>query len=100
MEHHIQSAEENLIEGLKFKLPSTASYVIDRRQVQFSQQGSNIYTPTGTRLIKFHLASDEWLDPSTLKFNFKLQNTGATGTDLWMIGGPWTFFKRLRRSSC
>ncbi len=59
--------EDQLIDGLSFKMNPGASYVIDRRSVTFHPQRSNIYRPTsGTKLIRILLTGDNWLDPSTL----------------------------------
>ena len=45
--------EEQLIDGLSFKMNPGASYVVDRRSVNYHPQGSNIYkTSSGTKLIR------------------------------------------------
>ena len=55
--------EDKLVDGLSFKLAPGASYVQDRRSVTFHPQGSNIYSPVqGTRMIKFLLSGDNWID--------------------------------------
>ena len=90
------SVEDRLIDGLSFKLAPGASYVTDRRSVTYHPQGSNIYKPlTGTKLIRFNLTGDSWLDPSTLRFSYTLKNNSATEA-LRPIGGPWAFFRRMR----
>ena len=75
-----------------------ASYVTDRRSVSFFPQGSNIYKPqTGTKVIKIALTgTGEWLDPSTLQLQFKLENTGGANKALYVVGQPHTFFRRAR----
>jgi hypothetical protein len=68
MEAHANSVEDYLIDGLTYKLNAGASYVTNRRSVTFYPQGSNIYTPAqGVKLIKFTIAGDEYLDPSTFR---------------------------------
>ena len=90
------SVEDRLIDGLSFKLAPGASYVTDRRSVTYHPQGSNIYKPlTGTKLIRFNLTGDSWLDPSTLRFSYTLKNNSATEA-LRPVGGPWAFFRRMR----
>ena len=73
--------EDQLIDGLSFKLNPGASYVIDRRSVAYRPQGSNIYQPgSGTKLIRILLTGDQWLDPSTIRVMFTLNNTSAVAT--------------------
>ena len=65
------SLEDRLIDGLSFKLNPGASYATDRRSVTFHPQGSNIYKPgSGTKVVRFHLTGDSWMDPSTFRFAF------------------------------
>ena len=89
--------EDKLVDGLSFKLAPGASYVQDRRSVTFHPQGSNIYSPIqGTRMIKFLLSGDNWMDPSTFRIAFDLKNIGEANKRLRPLGGPHTFFKRVR----
>ena len=88
--------EDKLIDGLSFKLAPGASYVVDRRSVTYHPQGSNIYMPgAGTKLIRILLTGDNWLDTSTFRIMFNLNNTDDT-KELKTISGPWSFFKRMR----
>ena len=91
------SIEDFLVDGLSFKLNKGDSYVNERKSVTFHPQGSNIYSTNGTKLIKLLVSSDNWLDPSTFRVMFDLVNM-ESGTDkqLRPLGGPWTFFKRMR----
>jgi hypothetical protein len=90
--------EDKLIDGLSFKLSPGASYVVDRRSVTYHPQGSNIYkVGAGTKLIRILLTGDNWLDPSTLRVMFTLNNDDSgIGKSLRPIGGPWSFFRRMR----
>ena len=92
------SLEDTLIDGLSFKLAKTASYITNRRSCTFHPQGSNIYSSTnGTKLIKITISGNEWLDPSTFRIMYDLHNTDATAAHrLRPIGGPWSFFSRMR----
>ena len=91
------SLEDYLIDGLSFKLGKTASYVQSRRFVTYHPQGSNVYSTNGTKLIKFHISGSDWLDPQTFRVVFDLVNTdNAADHKLRPIGGPWSFFQRLR----
>ena len=90
--------EDKLIDGLSFKLNPGASYVVDRRSVTYHPQGSNVYTPgAGTKLIRILLTGDNWLDPSTFRIMFDLNNDETNASkSLRPLGGPWTFFRRMR----
>ena len=103
MESIANSAEDLLIQGLSFKLPPGASYVLDRKSSTFWAVGSNSYTPVGgVKLIKFQLNGDDgnWLDPASVVFQFELVNTATVGTAgnsvLRPLGQPHLFFKRVR----
>jgi hypothetical protein len=89
--------EDKLIDGLSFKMQPGASYVVDRRSVTYHPQGSNIYTPgAGTKLIRILLTGDNWLDPSTLRIMFTLNNDETGDKELRVLSGPWSFFRRMR----
>jgi hypothetical protein len=96
LESTTNAIEDHLIDSISFKLAPGASYVTDRRSVSFFPQGSNIYKPqTGTKVIKIALTgTGEWLDPSTLQLQFKLENGENKG--LYIVGQPHTFFRRAR----
>jgi len=92
------SAEDYLIESFQFKIPPGASYVTDRRTVSYFTAGSNIYTSNGgTKVIRINLTGDGWLDPGSIRLHYTLVNTDSTATNyLRTIGGPWSFFRRVR----
>ena len=104
MEHHAQSIDDALIGGLSYKLKAGASYVTNRRSVSYFAQGGNQYSPSGVKVMKFNLTGDQWLDPSTFRVMFQLNNTGnvgaAEGTSLKMVEplswNPAVFFRRAR----
>jgi hypothetical protein len=63
------AVEDQIIDGLDFKLKPGASYVLNRRFVTFQPSGSNIYTSRS--LIRVVLTgANDWLDPSTLRVMF------------------------------
>ena len=101
MEGVANSVEDRLVDGLSFQLKPGASYVTERKSVTFHPQGSNIYSTNGTKLIKLLLTGDQWLDPSTFRIMFELQNNenpanGNGHMQLRPLGGPHTFFRRMR----
>ena len=100
MEHHAQSVDDALIGGLSYKLKSGASYITNRRAVSYFQQGGNQYSPNGVRVIKFNIAGDQWLDPSTFRVRFQLNNLdhdllGSTFVSP-LSWNPAVFFRRAR----
>ena len=90
--------EDKLVDGLSFKLNPGASYVVDRRSVTYHPQGSNIYKPSaGAKLVRIVLTGDNWLDPSTFRVMFDVNNDDADADkELRVVGGPWCFFRRMR----
>ena len=95
METHIQSVDDTLIESLSFKLPNSANFINDRRSVSFFPSGGNSYSPNGVKVIKFHLTGSDWLDPSSLRIQFRLSN--PTQDNLKLLNPlPANFFRRLR----
>jgi hypothetical protein len=94
----VNSVEDYLIDGLSFKLNPGASYVTDRRSVSYWTAGSNEYASgTGSKVIRINLTGDGWLDPSTVRVIYTLQNNdGTTAKMLRPLSGPWSFFRRLR----
>ena len=103
MEHHAQSGDGAPIGGLNYKLKAGASYVTNRRSVSYFAQGGNQYSPN-VKVMKFNLTGDQWLDPSTFRVMFQLNNAGnigaPEGSPLKQIKPlPWNpavFFRRAR----
>ena len=98
VESMANTAEDLLIDSFQFKIPPGASYVTDRRTISYFTAGSNIYqSGSGTKIIRINLTGDGWLDPSSIRLHYTLVNndTGA-GKFLRTVGGPWSFFRRVR----
>ena len=99
MESITSAAEEILVDSLSFKLPGSGQYVQERRSVTFHTEGSNSYSSqAGTRVIRFKLSSEGWLDPSTARFFFDVMNNDPDGGNkkLRPLGAVHAFFRRLR----
>jgi hypothetical protein len=98
MESITAAAEEVLIDSLSFKLPGSGQYIQERRSVSFQTEGSNSYSPNaGTRVIRFNLSTEGWLDPSTVRVFLDVVNNDTTGTTvLRPMGAVHAFFRRLR----
>jgi hypothetical protein len=89
-----------LVDSLSFKLPGSGQYVVDRRSCTFHTEGSNSYSSlSGTRVSKFRLNGEGWLDPSTVRLMFDVINTDCDiSKTLRPIGYCNGFFRRLRIS--
>ena len=98
MEAVANSVDDALIDSLSFKLSNSASYITERKSVTFWPTGSNIYkTNSGTKVIRFVLTNDNWLDPSTVRVMFNLVNNDSDSAKrLRTISGAWSFFRRIR----
>ena len=95
METISNSIEDGLINGLSYKLDATSSYITDRKSCTFYAMGGNSYAPnSGTKVIKLVLNSGSWLDPSTIKIQFDVNNLGDA--PLRTLSGGWSFIRRLR----
>ena len=94
------NAEYFLVDSLSFKLPGPGQYVTDRRSVTFHTEGSNVYSSrNGTRVLKFRLNGEGWLDPSTVHVMFDVANTDPDMTKtLKPLGYCHGFLRRLRIS--
>ena len=92
------TTEDLLIDAFQFKVQPGASYVTDRRTISYCTAGSNIYqSGSGTKIIRINLTGDGWLDPSTIRLHYTLVNNDTTaGKFLRTVGGPWSFFRRVR----
>jgi hypothetical protein len=96
MENAVHSAEDVLIDNLKFQLPPTGSYIENRRSVTFFPSNSNTFNPTsGTRVVRIPLTSNDWLDPSTIKIFFKYYVVGE-GASQVIDFSPAMVFQRFR----
>ena len=99
------SAADRLVDSFQYKLPDTASYIKERHFSTFHPLGSNIYAPgQGTRLLRFVISDGTaFLDPSTVRLAFTLNNTTPMGGGgvaptggLQLAGPPLVLFKRIR----
>ena len=100
MEHHAQSIDDALISGLSYKLKAGASYVTNRRSVSYFASGGNQYSSHGVRVIKFNITGAQWLDPSTFRVRFQLNNLDHDLLGSTYISpiswNPAVFFRRAR----
>ena len=89
MEHHAHSVDDALIGGLSYNLKPCASYVTSRRSVSYFASGGDTYSPNGVKVMKFNIAGDQWLDPSTFRVEFQLNShNGANGAGFQVMVQP------------
>ena len=98
MEHHAQSVGDAFIGGLSYQLKLGASYVTNRRAVTFFASGRNQYSSAGVKVCKFNIVSGQWLDPSTFRVMFTLNNLagGAAGNIQPLHWNSAILFRRAR----
>ena len=66
-------------------------------QLHFFPQGGNFYSPTGVNVCKVRLTGDQWLDPSTVKLQFRVRNDDTSSKPLVpFCVGPHGLFRRCR----
>ena len=90
---------DSLIEQLSFSLPAVATYARERRLVQVMPQGANTFAVNGNQVMTFNLTSqDGWLDPSSLRLQFRVRNTAQAGGNNGLLpaSGCRCFFSQLR----
>ena len=99
MESILTNAEYLLVDSSSFKLPGGVQYLVDPRSVTFHTEGSNRYSASsGTRVVKFRLNGEGWLDPSTVRMIFNDVNDDNAERILKPIGHCHGFVRRLRIS--
>ena len=101
MKQHADSADDALIGGLPYKLKAGAGYVTNRRSVSYIATGGNQYSPSGVKVMRFNLIGDQWMDPSTFRVMFQINNNVISdGTNLRSLKplhwNPAVFVRRCR----
>ena len=90
----IAGSDDSLIDQLSFKLPSTASYGLERRLVSFYPSGASEFAPNGVKVARFVFTGENWLDPASLRCAFKIRNTG--NQPLQLVSGSHCLFDQIR----
>ena len=81
------STGDILTKSFEYTLPNTARYVKERHQSTWTPLGSQICAPDNVKLIRFTLSDGtRFLDPSTVRLAFTLNNTHAS--DQLKLAGP------------
>ena len=102
MEAHVTSGiEDHLIDGLSFKASSgTASYVLNSRFVRFFAESGNRFDANSSRVLRFRLTDQSFLEPSSVRLQMTIQNLtvdgGGAAAPLTPIAQPLAMFARAR----
>ena len=95
MEAHLTSGSDFLLEGLSFKPPhSTANYCLANRSVQYFAESGNKFDPVSSRVIRFRIADQGFLEASSVRL--KLTLTNLKGEDLTPCAPALSMFRRAR----
>ena len=80
MEGHITSGEDHLIEGLSFQNKGgTASYVLNSRFVRFFAESGDRFSPDSSRVIRFRLTDQAFLESSSVRLQCTIRNLTVDG---------------------
>ena len=96
MDFQLAASEDTLIDSLAFDLPSSANYILERRSSTVFPNSSGLYGPGNARMLKFNITGQDWLDPSTLRIQYRLTNDDATNKLHLINALPVLPFRRLR----
>ncbi len=78
MESHLAAHDSTLLEALDFRPGGgAADYIIQRKDVALSAQSGNRFESTGQRQLKFSLSTEGWIEPSSIRLAFQLNNLSA-----------------------
>ena len=97
LETHVAASEDRLLDSLHFGSRNTASYVTARRAATFHPSSASSWKPSGVRLMRFNLADlAGWLDGSTLRLAFTINNTRKDGSLVPVVDSPASLLRRVR----
>ena len=107
------SGESHLSESLSFELPPTSSAIVDKQtSCRAYPTSASTLTPTGTKTLRIRFGGDSFVNPSTIRLRYTIQNldntpatgnansgsvpTGNSGLDLSPVSGPWCVWGLVR----
>ena len=89
------SGEAPINTGLDFTLPPSSTAVVDRKQhVRAYPNSASTLTPNGTRTIRIRLGGDDFIDASSVRLLFTINNLDAS-QPLRPISGPWGCWQQV-----
>ena len=78
MEQHVQAKhQDELLPSMTYNREPTASYIESCRMVRFRPSAGDRYSPA-QRTIRFNLQDKCWLEPSSVRLQFQLNNLDNT----------------------
>ena len=95
MEAHVQSKhQDELLPSMCYASAPTASYIESRRMVRFRPASGGRFSPS-QRTIRFNLQDHCWLEPSSVRLQFQLNNLDATNA-LVPVAHPMSMFTNIK----
>ena len=89
------SGEAPIHSGLDFTLPPASTAVTDRKQhVRAYPTSASSLSINGTRTVRIRLGGDDFIDPSSIRVLFTINNTDGTNT-LRPVSGPWGVWQQV-----
>ena len=90
------AGEAPLLNGLSYEVPASSSAVVDRKQhVRAYPTSASTLSPTGTRVCRIRVGGDAWMDSSSVRLMYTINNLDGTNA-LTPISGPWGAFSTVR----
>ena len=82
------NGEAPMLDSLDFSLPAASTAVVDRRQhVRAYPTSASTLTPTGTRTCRIRLGGDDFVDASSVRLMYTIQNLDPANP-LVPLAGP------------
>ena len=73
------AGESPLLDSLDFTLPPASTSVVDRRQaVRAYPTSASTLTPTGTKTVRLRLGGDDFVDSSSCRIVYTVNNLDVT----------------------
>ena len=87
--------EAPLIDSLDFTLTPASTSVVDRRQaVRAYPTSASTLSPTGTRTVRIRLGGDDFVDASSIRLVYTINETGQAHP-LVPLSGPWGVWSQV-----
>ena len=89
------AGEAPMIDSLDFTLPPASTACTDRRQhVRAYPTSASTLSPTGTRILRIRLGGDDFVDASSVRLVFTINNLDQNNP-LTPVSGPWGCWQQV-----
>ena len=88
------AADSALTTQFIHRTPVTNDYVQDRKQSRFYPSGSNVYSSSGTKVLKINISGEGWLDPYSCHLCMTVTN--KEGDAMTLTNAAYSAFDRCR----